>query len=413
MNDDKAFLIIGLGGCGGIAINAIQESDSDEVTCFHLDWNSQIFNDFFYGYMCDVENTIMKGIHSKRNDFSTVLDVVSEYPLLRDLPDSFMRNTSRPLMRASLHLFWEELVNHINDVINAPTRVHIVCSSSGSTGSGWVLDIASMVRSILPDTPIEISLVVDFPDKYQAKITSSNCKTYWTLREFQACTDASIKITIQPNIEHAIRSVVASTEEHPSQKVVIDICDLITTITKEISIDLHRGGSLSLYRFWRERSRPISDLVTEETKNLIAGYILSSAEGRSNRFREGSILEFSSLNDLEKHRITFIADSVSGSDYSSMPISRGYGLAIMPYEKWDKSQEKAFSNLCAEGLLARTGQLSSLSNAAKSALISVKSDLLDLIEKFSNNPYNLHEKTYADVLPIYVGIVDEILSSNS
>jgi hypothetical protein len=408
-----AFLVIGLGGCGGVVVNAIRESDSDGITCFHLDWNSQIFNDFFYGYMFDVENTIMGSIHSKRNDFLAVLDVASRYPPLRDLPDSFMGNTSRPLMRASLHLFWEELVNQINDVIDAPTKVHIVCSTSGWTGSGWVLDIASMVRSILPNTPIEISLVIDFPDKYQAKITSSNCKTYWTLREFLACSDPSITTSIEPNITQAVLSIMSPKQEHENQKAVINICDLFSSVAKEISIDLHREGPLFFHRFWRERSRPISDLITDETKNVIAGYILANAEGRTNGFREGSILEFSSLNNSGKHSIAFIADSVSGSEYSSMPISRGYGLAIIPYENWDKTQETAFSNLCSEGSLARTGQLSNLSNEAELAITSVKSDLLYSIEKFSSNPYDFHKKIYADVLPIYVGILDEILSSNS
>jgi hypothetical protein len=412
MKDDKAFLVIGLGGCGGLVVNSIRESDAREITCLHLDWNSQIFNDFFYGYMFDVEKTIMNRIHSKQNDFLTVLDVVSSYHSLRELPDLFMRNTSRPLMRAALHLFWEELVNHLVDVIDTPTRVHIVCSTSGWTGSAWVLDIASMVRSILPNAQIEILLVIDFADEYQTKSMrmSSNYKTYWTLREFQACSDPSIKTTIEPNIEQAILSIMSSTEEHQNRKAAINICDLIATVSKEISTD-HRSPQRSPHSFWRERSRPISDLVTDETKNLIAGYILAGAEGRSDKFREGSILNFSSLDDLEKHRITFMA--VSGSEFSSLPILRGYGLAIIPYENWDEIQETAFLCLCGEGLLARTGKLSSLSNEAESTLISVKSDLLDSIEKFSNNPHDFHAKVYAGVLPLYVEIVDEILSSNS
>jgi hypothetical protein len=216
-------LVIGLGGCGGQIVNLIQKSGVDHITCLHLDANSQIFGDFFYGYMFDVEKTIINGIHLRGNDFSTVLDVAGTSVPLRELPDGFMKSTSRPLMRAALHLFWEKLSNHLNDVINSPIRVHIVCSTFGWTGSGWVLDIASMLRSILPKTPIEISLVIDFPENYLPKTRSSKCRTYWTLREFQSYSDPLIKTTIEPTIEQAILSIMSSTEENQKQKTTINI----------------------------------------------------------------------------------------------------------------------------------------------------------------------------------------------
>ena len=413
MKDNKAFLVIGLGGCGEFVVNSIRESNTDDITCLHLDVNSQIFEGFFYGYMFDVENTIINGIHSSKDSFLTVLDNEDRYPSLRDLPDSFLQNSSRPLMRASLHLFWEKLTNHLKDVISSPTSVHLVCSSSGRTGSGWVLDIASMVRSILPDTPIEISIVIDFPNNYESNITSSKCRTYWTLREFQSYSDSSIKVYIEPTIEQAIFSIMSSVEERQNQEGIIHIGELTTTVAEEISKDLHQGGSLLHHRFWRERSRTISDLVTEETKNLIAGYALAGAEGRTNRFSEGSILEFTALSNLQKHRITFMFDSISGSAYSSMSISRGYGLAIIPYENWNELQDRAFQILCVEGLSARTGQLSNLSIEAKSMLISLKSDFLNSIDELSKTPHDFHAKIYTEILPIYVEIVDEILSSNS
>ena len=406
-------LVIGLGGCGGLAVDSIRETNADHIIGLHLDVNSQIFEGFFHGYMFDVENTIINGIHLRGDDFLTVLDVVGKYPRLRELPDGFLQNTSRPLMRASLHLFWEKLVNQLKGVISSPTRVHIVCSTSGRTGSGWVFDIASMVRSILPDTPIEISLVIDFPNNYESKITSSKCRTYWTLREFQSYSDPSIRAFIEPTIEHAIISIMSPTEDRQNQEGTMNIGELVTTVTEEISNDLHQGGSLLHDRFWRERSHSISDLVTDETKNFIAGYALACAEERTNGFKEGSILEFTSLNDLKKYRITFMLDSVSGSSHGSMLISRGYGLAIIPYENWDEIQERSFQILCAEGLLARTGRLSSFSNEAKSTLLSLKSDFLNSIDEFSKTPLNFQAKIYADILPLYFEIVDEILSSNA
>jgi hypothetical protein len=143
-------LVIGLGGCGGLAVNSIQESNVDNITCIHLDVTSPIFENFFHGYMVDVENTIINRIHLRGNDFSTVLGGVGNYGPLRELPDGFMQNTSRPLMRASLHLFWEKLIDLLNVVSNSPRKVHIICSTSGRTGSGWIMDIASMVRINLP-----------------------------------------------------------------------------------------------------------------------------------------------------------------------------------------------------------------------------------------------------------------------
>jgi hypothetical protein len=405
-------LVIGLGGCGGLAVNSIQESNVDNITCIHLDVTSPIFENFFHGYMVDVENTIINRIHLRGNDFSTVLGGVGNYGPLRELPDGFMQNTSRPLMRASLHLFWEKLIDLLNVVSNSPRKVHIICSTSGRTGSGWIMDIASMVRSIHPNTPIEISLVMDFPNYREARTTSSKCRTYWTLREFQSFSDPSAKITIEPTIEQAILSIISRTEEHQNQRSAINTDDLITAIAKDISIDFHQRDSYFHRFFWRERSRQISDLITDQTKNLIAGYALANAEGRSNGFRDGRILEFNSRNRLEKYRITFMLDSVSGSSYSSLKIGKGYGLSIIPYEKWHETQEKSFQILCEEGLYARTGQLSHLGIEAKSTLISLKSDFQNSIDELSKTTH-FDAKIYAETLPIYVEIIDEILSSNS
>ena len=415
MNDvtSSQVLVIGLGGCGGLAVNSIRESNVGNITCLHLDVTSPIFENFFHGYMFDVENTIINRIHLRGNDFSTVLGDVGNYYPMRELPDGFMQNTSRPLMRASLHLFWEKLIDLLNDVSNSPRKVHIVCSTSGRTGSGWILDIASMVRINLPNTPIEISLVMDFPNNREARTPSSKCRTYWTLREFQSFSDPSVKTTIEPTIEQAILSIISNTAEHQNQIAVIDTDDLITAVAQDISIDSHQRDSYGHKSFWRERSRPISDLITDETKNLIAGYILANSEGRSNGFRDGRILEFNSRNELEKYGITFMLDSDSGSTYSSIRIGKGYGLSIIPYEKWHETQEKGFQILCEEGLFARTGQLANLSIEAKSWLISLKSNFHNSMDELSKTTRNLHAKIYAETLPIYVGIVDEILSSNS
>ena len=412
MNDvtSSEVLVIGLGGCGGLAVNSIRASNVDNITCLHLDVTSPIFENFFHGYMVDVENTIINRIHLKGNDFSTVLDDVGNYGHMRELPDGFMQNTSRPLMRASLHLFWEKLIVLLNDVSNSPRKVHIICSTSGRTGSGWILDIASMVRMNLPNTPIEISLVMDYPNYREARTTSSKCRTYWTLREFQSFSDPSVKTTIEPTIEQAILAIISNTEEHQNQIAVINTDDLITAVAKDISIDSHRDFYFHSF-FWRERSRPISDLITDETKNLIAGYTLASVEGRSNGFRDGRILDFNSRNELEKNGITFMFDSVSGSTYSSIRIGKGYGLSIIPYEKWHETQEQGFQILCEEGLFARTGQLANLSIEAKSTLISLKSDFHNSMDELSKPTRDLHAKIYAETLPVYVEIVDEILSS--
>ena len=60
-------LVIGLGGCGGKVIDSIQESAFDHITCIHLDWDSEIFGDFFFGYMHEVGNKILQEIQFSRS----------------------------------------------------------------------------------------------------------------------------------------------------------------------------------------------------------------------------------------------------------------------------------------------------------------------------------------------------------
>jgi len=406
-------LVIGLGGCGGQVVNLIQESDVDHITCLHLDVNSQIFGDFFSGYMHEVGKRILDGVQSFRSELSTVVDAKYEFSPLRTI---FMQGTSRALMRTSLLLFRKILIDHLNYVIDCPTRVHIVCSTSGRTGSGWVLDIASMVRSMLPNTPIEVSLVIDFPNNYEARITSSKCRTYWTLREFQSYSDPSIKTTIEPTIGQAILSIIPSTEEIRNPDTNIDANELITSVLREISLDIFETDF-----FWRERSRTVSDLITNETKNLIAGYMLACAEGRSNGFSEERYLEFSSQQTKNLYKINFVCKDASHrshqnsswSEYSSLSILRGYGLAIIPYENWDELQVEAFQKICTEGLSARSGQASNLSTEARASLISLKDHFLNSIDQLSIIPDEFHAKNYASVLPHYVAIAEEILSDNS
>ena len=104
-------LVIGLGGCGGQIVNSIQESEADHITCLHLDWNSQIFGDFFSGYMHEVGKRILDGVQSFRSELLTVVDAKYEFSPLRTI---FMQGTSRALMRASLLLFRKILIDHLN-----------------------------------------------------------------------------------------------------------------------------------------------------------------------------------------------------------------------------------------------------------------------------------------------------------
>lgn len=406
-------LVIGLGGCGGQIINSIQESEVDHITCIHLDSDSEIFGDFFFGYMHEVGNKILQGIQISRSELLTVIDVNDRSLVpLSDLPDIFMRCTSRPLMRASLLLLRERISTHLEEKITSPTKVHITCSTSGWTGSGWVLDIAVMVRKLLPSTPIQISLVNDDPQFGFERPSSWNCKIYWTLREFLACSDPTIPMKIEPSMEKAVLSIIPSEEEIQIPDTNVDANELITSVLKEISI--HTLHTIGQDFFWRERSRTVSDLITNETKNLIAGYMLACAEGRSNGFRRERYFEFSSQQTKNSYRINFVVKNASsGSEYSSLSISRGYGLAIIPYESWDELQVEAFQKICVEGLSARSGQASNLSVEARASLISLKDHFLNSIDQLSIIRDKFHAKNYADVLPHYVAIANEILANNS
>lgn len=417
MNEEtnSQVLVIGLGGCGGRIVNSIQESAVDHITCIYLDWDSRIFENFFSGYIGEVGKEILLVLQILRSELLTVLDANYRFSQMEELPDRFMLCTSRPLMRASLLVLRNRLFSHLKEKIDSPTKVHIACSASGWTGSGWVLDIADMVRKLLPSTPIQISLVIDFSEKFAQRPSSWNSNTYWTLREFLACSDPTISLKID-SMEKVVLSIIPSAEEIQNPDTNVDANELITSVLKVISKDTHNANF-----FWRERSRTVSDLITDETKNLIAGYMLACAEGRSNGFSEGRYLEFSSEQTKNRYKINFVYKHAShmgyqssfGSEYSSLSISRGYGLAIIPYENWDELQVKAFQKICDEGLSARSGKASNLSAEAQTSLISLKDHFLNSIDRLAIIHDNFHAKNYADILPHYVAIADKILANNS
>ena len=82
--------VIGLGGCGGLIVNSIKDTALRNVNFFHLDFDSEIFGDFFYGYQFDVYRKVHSLVKTSLPDLLTWLDLGEQYSPFRELPDLFM-----------------------------------------------------------------------------------------------------------------------------------------------------------------------------------------------------------------------------------------------------------------------------------------------------------------------------------
>lgn len=400
--------VIGLGGCGGLIVNSLKDTALRNVNCFHLDFDSEIFGDFFYGYETDVYPKIHSWVERTSPDLLTWLNVSKHYSPLRELPDIFMRGATRPIMRASLLLHRSTIVKYFKSVLNSPTKVIVASSTSGSTGSAWVMDIATMIKQILPSTPIEISLVNNHAFQFFSNSEILNVKTYWTLREALVCSKLNFKLSLHSTYEDAIVSISETINRRQQSKTVkLNIEKALLKATREVAANT----SLSEQFFLKQRARAASDLLTEEIKNLIAGYVLAAIEERCKFTKNDRTFEFNCRQTNKNYEINF--PFVQHTQFGGLRITSGYGLALLPYENWDPLQFEAYKTICSEGALARFGQNLNLRKENLDELSELSELLKSKIDELSQSTQSLDSHTFTDILPHYIQIVGQILSNNS
>jgi len=399
--------VIGLGGCGGLIVNSIKDTALRNVNCFHLDFDSEIFGDFFYGYQTDVYPKIHSWVERASPDLLTWLDVSKHYSPLRELPDIFMRGATRPIMRASLLLHRPKIIKYFESVLDSPTKLIVASSTSGSTGSAWVMDIATMIKQILPSTPIEISLVYNHAFQFLSNSEILNYKTYWTLREALVCSKLNFELSLHSTYEDAIVSISETIDGRPQSDRRLNIEKTLLQSTREVTGE----NSVRGFYFWRQRARAASDLLTEEIKNLIAGYVLAATEKRCKFTNNDRTLEFNCRQTNKNYEINF--PLVQHTQFGGLRVTSGYGLALMPYETWDLLQFEAYKTICSEGALARLGQNLNLKNENLDELSELNERLKSKINELSRSAKSLDSHTFRDILPHYIQIVRQILSNNS
>lgn len=403
--------VVGLGGCGEKVAKELQESLGEQLSTVCLDWNSEIFGEFFFGYESDVYPRIESWVNIDSRDLLSWVDVNSRHSPLREIPDIFMRSASRPIMRASLLLHQKLISDYLEGVLEKPSKVVLVTSTDGRTGSAWVLDIAEMIKQLLPETLIEISLVYNF----SARIDRTKFlfhKTYWTLKEILACTNSKFEVRIHSSAEESIQLISDELRGLPRSEDKTTLQEAMSLALKEA--ELGRENLNSSWRFWRERARSAADLLTEETKDLIAGYALAVSEGRSTGFRDGKTLEFTCQQTGHSHKINFIFESASDKNdsFGRLPMQRGYGLALIPYENSDILQVEAYETICAEGSRARIGQLSTLSATTTEALTDLAQRLKENLNQLLPANGSMHWHSYKEILPHYINLIEQILKNN-
>jgi len=231
--------------------------------------------------------------------------------------------------------------------------------------------------------------------------------TYWTLREASACLNSDLELSLHSTYEDAFVSISETIDGRPRSDRRLNIEKTLLQSTREVTGENSVGGFL----FWRQRARAASDLLTEEIKNLIAGYVLAATEKRCKFTNNDRTLEFNCRQTNKNYEINF--PLVQHTQFGGLRVTSGYGLALMPYETWDLLQFEAYKTICSEGALARLGQNLNLKNENLDELSELNERLKSKINELSRSAKSLDSHTFRDILPHYIQIVRQILSNNS
>jgi hypothetical protein len=279
--------VIGLGGIGTKVVEALQASTDGNSQFLSLDATSDLFNGFFAGYISDVYPVVQRWAQSTGLSVTSWFNCNQWHPRLTDLPDIFLRNTTRSLMRAALLMHEDQVRNFLVSSIQHPHMVILVAHSSGATGSAWLGDIARFVKEIFPTTIVTVVLIqsmVEFNVSGRESVRNS-ANSFWTLREVEE-SESSLDLT---HLVHSLDDGVQIVQEFIAQPYGNDLETNCLNFGDEflrVSQDLLRlihGNQKDIFAtdlYIQSRCYPFSASNHNFLRGLMGGLLLAFVEDR-------------------------------------------------------------------------------------------------------------------------------------
>ncbi|CAB4660707.1 unannotated protein [freshwater metagenome] len=403
-------VFIGLGGLGKEALDTLGNSGISSEKLVYLDALSEVFGVTFLGMCKDVYPDILawSRIQDVEPNLLDWFDSDASYSPFSDLPDIFLRSANRQMMRAGLLISREKVTRYLEEMLGTPEKVYLITRSWGATGSAWVQDVAEIISDFLPTATVEICLLHDLFENQPFFLQSQgpNARAisngYWLLRELENSSPSDFHLF--QSLSKLLSFVLS---ESPEQESSFQKSALRSTMAELTMWGFsHPQLRNEQAEFLKNRIRPFSEVIGQEDRYLLAGYLLVQMLDREVRISdEDRIIRVSFCRRLTDQVEMFIVPRIHGG-ISQIVLGLLVGSEFLDNE----GQRSAIEYLRGEGELLVNNGLGDLVASLDEALRSNRDSLRELIKHSVDSSHiSYGDRTAKQAIEVLIDVSNRLL----
>jgi hypothetical protein len=405
--------VIGLGGDGASIVSSLQASHPNGAQYLTLDVKSVLFSYFFAGYSRDVFPLVQTWAKGEGVSTANWFDANGWYSPLDELPDIFLRNTRRPVMRASLLMWRAKVAQHIERALTNPDVIVLAACSGGSTGSAWIADVSRIAKEVFPEALIRIVLHDGLKSERDLRYVFQKMlvNSFWTLRELAAdghlsrCTAVMESTFLATEL---IAGMINGDGGFVSKIDEADLVDQVAGLARQIYSRIE--NFMEMEQFISGRCYSLSEILSENDWNAQAGLLLASAENRLTRHDSNSSYGWSEIKFYSKSDNDLLEifsprmNAFLGQDYVA--------LALCDQNLGSDKHSHAYRTLSEEGSCALSGSGNPISPDALNQLDGMKLKIQERLNQAQEQISPLPGYQFvSDLYPKLAGLIDRLLQN--
>jgi hypothetical protein len=403
-------VVIGLGGGGSRIIEELHTSLPDAARLISLDVDSEVFAGFFNGYCADVYPIVQDWSLrlAPKESLKSWFDSRGYFSPLRDIPDIFVRCTTRPIMRAAFLMHSDRIRAQLKEVLDSPEHVIIVCQTNGSTGSAWTLDVAEIVKDLSANARVRL-VMIDGQFEGSGNLESIRClaNSYWTCREISSHEQFGKEALLFQTGSEAtnyLSNMLTKIDNQTKPVSPQDFEDFQYQCAQQVFSSLQ--NSWDMERFFESRCRSVSSLIADAGRESLAGLLLAHAENRLEIKSERTswdFLQIAARDSDELFRITVPKIDSHGASFISLALTdRGFG---------DQVHVESISALQIEGVAALNDNSFVVTDDCIAQLQEIRSQIFQRLEETAgiNHLVPPSLKYIVDFYPVLLDLLDSML----
>ena len=402
--------VIGFGGGGSTVVKELQDQLPLAAQYLTLDVDSEVFGELYYGYECDVVPPIQAWARTQGGNISHWFDLSSSFSPLRDIPDIFLRKTTRPVMKASLLMQRTKVESFLRKKLHSPNEVILTTQLTGATGSAWILEVATMLKELFPSASFRLIVSEGTQESYSARIPMHRAlaNSYWTLKEINADGLLSPETEVASSVAVAtsrIRNILSKAIEVDERASCARVSDSLFDIAQEIRSSFHDHFACEI--FMSSRASPLSELLGRDDWCALIGLLLAFVEDRVDRElgEDGdcwrSISYRSRLGESRETISVPASDSVAKGLMDLAHTHQGFG---------PEEHQRSHQILSEEGSAALAGRYARITEDAASRLAEMRSSIKQRIDEANNLGIGGSSRRYViDLYPELLALTDQLM----